>query len=240
MEKVWQRCLNSWAVRVSDQEMNTDLLIMGAGGFGREASLLVEEINAASAGRKWRLLGFIDDDEAKWGLNLRGYPVIGGREALEKFNHDVQVSCVISDPRSRRNMVMQTLETKRQFATLIHPEVTVTGGIDCGEGVLINRGCLLTVDIKIGDHVLINPGCGIGHDADIGAFSTLMWRVNISGNVIIGDKCLIGSGATVLQGVKVGEGSTVGAGAVVTADLPANCTAVGVPARVIDGSNHYA
>jgi len=219
---------------VSKQEMTTDLIIIGAGGFGREASLLVEEINAASAGKKWRLLGFIDEDEAKWGLNLRGYPVIGGREALEELNRDVQVICVISDPQDRHRMVRLAEEMKRQFATLVHPEVTVTGGINCGEGVLINKGCLLTVDIKIGDHVLINPACGIGHDADIGAFATLMWRVNISGNVIIGDNCLIGSGATVLQGVKVGEGSTVGAGAVVTGDLPANCIAVGVPARVVE------
>jgi sugar O-acyltransferase (sialic acid O-acetyltransferase NeuD family) len=214
--------------------MTTDLIIIGAGGFGREASLLVEEINAASAGKKWRLLGFIDEDEGKWGLNLRGYPVIGGREALEELNRAVQVICVISDPRDRHRMVGLAEGMKRQFATLIHPEVTIGGGVECGDGVLINKGCLLTVDIKIGDHVLINPGCGIGHDAAIGACTTLMWRVNISGNVTVGDNCLIGSGATVLQGVKVGEGSTVGAGAVVTGDLPGKCTAVGVPARVVE------
>ena len=56
---------------------------------------------------------------------------------------------------------------------------------------------------------------------------------NISGNVRIADATLIGSGATILQGLTIGKNCIVGAGAVVTKDLPDNCTAVGVPARII-------
>ncbi|HED23611.1 MAG TPA: transferase, partial [Firmicutes bacterium] len=60
-----------------------------------------------------------------------------------------------------------------------------------------------------------------------------MWRVNISGNVKVGEGVMIGTGATVLQGVQVGPWCRIGAGAVVTKDLPANCTAVGVPAEIV-------
>lgn len=45
--------------------------------------------------------------------------------------------------------------------------------------------------------------------------------------------CYIASGVTILEGVCIGENAIVGAGAVVIDDLPANITAVGVPARVI-------
>jgi acetyltransferase EpsM len=60
-----------------------------------------------------------------------------------------------------------------------------------------------------------------------------MWHVNISGSVEIAEGCLLGTKATVLQGKKIGSWTTVGAGTVVTRDLPANCTAVGIPAKVI-------
>lgn len=211
-----------------------DLIIIGAGGFAREASLLVEEINNSSPGKnEWNLLGFIDEDHSKWGMELRGYPVLGGWAVLAKLPAEVSAICVVGEPAAKKKLVDLAGEQGRQFANLIHPHVEMACDISIGKGILINKGCLLTVNLKIGDHVLVNPGCGIGHDAVIGAYTTLMWRVNISGTVNVGKGCLIGTGAVILQGKSIGDGATVGAGAVVTDDLPTNCTAVGVPARVI-------
>ena len=217
--------------------MIKELVIIGAGGFGREASLLVEDINQATEGSKWNLLGFIDEDQALKGKVMRGYPVIGGWEVLAELPRDARVICVVGEPAAKRKLVEKALSMGRDFATVIHPEVKLAGDVEVGRGVLINKGCLLTTNIKIGDHVSVNPGCGIGHDAVIGDFSTLMWRVNISGNVRIGEGCLLGTGATVLQGLSVGAGTVIGAGAVVTKDIPGNCTAVGVPAQVIKGES---
>jgi sugar O-acyltransferase (sialic acid O-acetyltransferase NeuD family) len=217
--------------------MNNELVIIGAGGFGRETSLLVEEINQAARGDNWNLLGFIDEDQALWGKALRGYPVIGGWEALAELPRVVKMICVVGEPVAKRKMVEKALAMGREFASLIHPEVKLAGDIELGRGVLINKGCLLTTKIYIGDHVSVNPGCGIGHDAVIGAFTTMMWRVNISGNVIIGEGCLLGTGATVLQGLSVGSNTIIGAGAVVTKDITENCTAVGIPAQVIKGES---
>jgi sugar O-acyltransferase (sialic acid O-acetyltransferase NeuD family) len=216
--------------------MAEQLVIFGAGGFGREASLLIEEINQAD-GEKWRFLGFIDEDQALWGKVLRGYPVLGGWEALAELPRDVKIICVVGKPAVKRNLVEKALAGGRDFATLIHPEVKLAGEVEVGRGVLINKGCLLTTNTLIGDHVSVNPGCGIGHDAVIGAYTTLMWRVNISGNVKIGEGCLLGTGVTVLQGLSVGSGAVIGAGAVVTKDIPENCTAVGVPAQVVKGES---
>jgi UDP-perosamine 4-acetyltransferase len=44
---------------------------------------------------------------------------------------------------------------------------------------------------------------------------------------------MLGTGTKVIQGLKIGKNTMIGAGAVVISDIPDNCTAVGVPARVI-------
>ncbi len=215
----------------SDQLMLKEMVILGAGGFGREASLLVEQINEAASGEHLKLLGFIDEDNNKWGQKMRGYPVLGGWDYLSRLSAKTLVICVVGDPASKKRMVTRSGELGRKYIKLLDPALIAASEISLGEGVFMNRGCLLTTNIAIGNHVSINPGCGIGHDVKIGDFTTLMWRVNISGNVRIGEGCLIGSGATVLQGLTIGQGVTVGAGAVVTKDLPDGSTAVGVPAR---------
>ena len=49
----------------------------------------------------------------------------------------------------------------------------------------------------------------------------------------IGNHVWIGSGAKILKGVTIGNGSIVAAGAVVVQDVPENCLAAGVPARIV-------
>jgi len=49
----------------------------------------------------------------------------------------------------------------------------------------------------------------------------------------VGEGTFIGLGSSVIPGIRIGRWSVIGAGAAVTEDLPDNCTAVGVPARVI-------
>jgi serine O-acetyltransferase len=50
---------------------------------------------------------------------------------------------------------------------------------------------------------------------------------------VLGDHVFIGAGAKIIGGVRVGNGARIGANAVVVHDVPAHCTVVGVPARIV-------
>ena len=93
----------------------------------------------------------------------------------------------------------------------------------------------------IGRRFFIDHGMGIviGETAEIGDGVMLYHGVTLGGQVLtqtkrhptIGDNVTIGAGAKVLGPITIGEGSAVGANAVVTKDVPANCIAIGIPAK---------
>lgn len=105
--------------------------------------------------------------------------------------------------------------------------------VEIGEGCIICAGSIATVNIHIGNNVIINLDCTIGHDTKIGDYVTVYPSANISGLVTIEEAAEIGTGTQIIQGKRIGEATIVGAGAVVISDLPAKCTAVGSPAKII-------
>lgn len=207
-----------------------NIVIVGAGGVGRETSLIIQQINELKS--TWNLIGFIDDNVNSWGNVINGYPVIGGIDSLEVLPSDTYIVIAIANYEVKRKIVNR-INNKFKFATIIHPKVYIHDYINIGEGTLIYEGAILTTNIKVGNHVIISPKCGIGHDSIIKDYVSLLWNVNISGNDIIEEGVMMGSASTVIQGKRIGKGSTVGAGAVVIDNIDSYSTVVGVPAKVI-------
>ena len=75
--------------------------------------------------------------------------------------------------------------------------------------------------------------CTVGHDAMIDNYCSFMPSVNISGEVKVGEVVFVGTGAQIINQVEIGYNTIIGAGATVVKSLPANCTAVGMPAKPI-------
>lgn len=207
-----------------------NIVIIGAGGVGRETSLIIQQINELEP--TWNLIGFIDDNEDNWGKVINGYSVIGGIDSLEFLTPDTYVLIAIANYEVKKKIVNK-INNKLKFATIIHPKVWVHDYMTIGEGTIIYEGAILTANIEIGNHVIISPKCGVGHDSIIKDYVSLLWNVNVSGNDIIEEGVMMGSGSTVIQGKKIGKGSNIGAGAVVIEDVDSFSTAIGVPAKVI-------
>lgn len=208
------------------------ILIIGAGGFGREVAWLIERINEKN--KVWNLLGFIDDNPNAQGNDLNGYKVVGTINDLGFYN-DVYVTCAVGSSKTRRAIIekIKKINSNIKFATLVDPTVEMSRFVEIGVGTIICAHTILTTNIKIGEHVIINLDCTVGHDAILSNYVTLYPSVNASGNTTYGECVELGTGAQIIQGKVIGKGSIVGAGSVVVKDLPDECTAVGAPAKPI-------
>lgn len=211
-----------------------DLVIIGAGGSGREIAFLAKEIVFNYSDKEFlHLVGFVDDNPLSQNSIIDGTPVIGKIEDLLNIKKETYVICSIANCNVKRSIIKKIKQNPfLKFATLVHPTVILSKTVKLGEGCIVYPYSVMTVDIEIGNHVLIGPKTGVGHGTKIEDYCSLLWNVNISGDVTIEEAAFIGTNATVLQGLKIGTNSTIGAGAVVTKDIPSYLLAVGVPAKI--------
>jgi len=101
----------------------------------------------------------------------------------------------------------------------IHP------GANIGRRVFIDHG----VGVVIGETTIIGDDVLIYQQVTLGGVSTDKGKRHPT----IEDGAVIGAGAKVLGNIIIGKNSKVGANSVVIKDVPTDCTAVGIPARVI-------
>jgi len=206
----------------------TPLVIIGAGGFGREILDIVRDINHAAP--TFDFLGFLDDGEANCALLERiGAPFLGPSSRLVDLTAGYVIGIGAPGPRRRIDAMAQSWG--RQAASLTHPSATIGSDIRVGDGAVIAAGVRLTTNIVVGRFAHINLNCTIGHDTIVGDFATLHPGVHLGGGCVIGEGATLGLGSVVLPYVHVGRGAIVGAGAVVVRDVAPDSTVVGMVAR---------
>lgn len=112
----------------------------------------------------------------------------------------------------------------------IKPIAEVITGIELPSEVKLGRrfridhfgGIVISGDAEFGDDCVIRNGVTVG-----------LRHAGQRGSPIVGSRVDIGAGAKVLGPIRIGDDVQIGANAVVLTDVPSNCIAVGVPARII-------
>ena len=101
----------------------------------------------------------------------------------------------------------------------IHPGATI------GKGLFIDHG----MGVVVGETTIIGDYCLLYQNVTLGGTGKETGKRHPT----LGNHVMVGSGAKVLGPFKVGDNARIAAGAVVLNEIPANCTAVGVPAHVV-------
>lgn len=114
---------------------------------------------------------------------------------------------------------MISQRSRKKTGIEIHP------GAKIDEGLFIDHGA----GIVIGETTVIGKNCVIYQGVTLGGTGKETGKRHPT----LGDNVMVGSGARVLGPVNIGNNVKIAAGAVVLHDIPDNCTAVGVPARVV-------
>ncbi len=213
------------------------LVIIGAGGFAREARLLAADITRDPGNdREYEFAGYVISDTSQIGPTDSDNEILGDfdwlRDNRQKFDC-LALGIGYAAPRLRVSRQLEAEYGPDLWPSFVHP----TANFDrdsclVGHGVQICSGVQGTVNLEFQPFAVVHYGCTVGHETVIGRACAVNPGANISGGVRLGDGVLIGTGAQVLQYLEIGDNTIVGAGAVVTRPLPADVTAVGVPARI--------
>lgn len=208
-----------------------DIVIIGAGDFGKEVAWLIDDINSAKA--IYNILGYVDDNENLHGCYINGYKVIGNSDYLNKIAEQNELHSVISIQNGDVKKLLASKISNVKWETIIHPSVIMSKYVKVGKGTIVTAGNIVSTNVVIGDHCLLNLACTIGHDCIIEDYVCIMPGCNFSGYTLLKEGCWIGTGVKIIPKKTIESGSIIGAGAVVIKDIIEPGTYAGVPARKI-------
>ena len=209
------------------------LLVVGAGGFAREAAETARAIHSVDGSVS--LLGFLDDDPTLHGTTVGGIPVLGPVEAVAD-HPDAVVVVAVGRPDAytvRRGIVARLALPADRYATLVHPASSVGSSCSVGAGTVVLAQVVMTADVMVGHHVVVMPQVVLPHDARVDDYATLASGVRLGGGVHVCTGAYVGSGACVREGRRIGAWSLVGMGSTVLTDVPDERMWFGSPARDI-------
>lgn len=203
------------------------IIIVGAGGFGRELLLWIKDINKAKP--TWTIAGFIDDNLHALDNVECDYHIIGTIKDWQP-REDEEFAIALADPYTKEKVAQALKEKGAKFATVIHPTGIITEFSHYGEGLVMFPYSKLSCNSTVGDFVTILSS-PIGHDTYIGDYSTISGNCNVVRNVEIGKYVFLAAGVCIAQDVCIGDGAYLGLGAVVLKDVIPGAKMFGNPAR---------
>lgn len=206
-----------------------NIVIYGAGGYGKEVACLIHAINAMKS--IWNILGFIDDG-LPVGESTPYGKVLGGLGVLNDWREKLYVVMAIGNPFMLKKIINKLSNTNLEFPNVISPDIRFydLDLIGFGRGNILGFNCIISYNTTFGDFNILNSDVIIGHDVKIGSCNVFNPSVRISGNVTIGDANLFGVSSVILQNKRIGNNTIISSNSVVMRHTKDNSTYLGNPA----------
>ncbi|MBQ6533631.1 MAG: acetyltransferase [Opitutales bacterium] len=207
-----------------------NIVIVGAGGFGRE--VFNYACDCVRAGADWQVKGFIDDNPDA--LNGYDYPkkIIGSVKEYAPAEGDFFL-CAVGTPKAKKSVVETLKGRGAKFEKLVHPTAYVGVNVKLGEGVVVCPQAKLICDVSLGDFAMVNCASACGHDSDIGAYAVINSFCDITGFCKVGEGAFFASRVSMRPGSKVGNWASVGIGSCVIMNIKDGVSAFGNPAAAL-------
>ena len=210
--------------------MTKHLLIVGAGGFGRELYGIARE--AVGYGTEFDVKGFLDArPDALDGF--AGYPPVLGDPMTYVPSADEVFITALGGIASRRRCAAALEARGAAFIPVVHRSASLGPNAVVGVGTLVAQNAVVSADAVVGRHACVFQGTVVGHDARVGDFAHVYSLCALGGGVTVGAGAVVYPGAQVVPRRTLGADSVVGVGSVVLLDVAPGETVFGNPARPV-------
>lgn len=205
------------------------MLIVGAGGFGRE---VLQWARDAWPDHDDLIGGFLSDDPRRLDGFSTGFRIV---DSVASYAHragdylllGVGVAYV-------RRVVAERLASRgAAFLTLVHPRAVVAESARITQGSIVCPHAIVSDSATLGTCVLVNYHASLGHDSTAGDYAVLSPYATLGGGASVGEDAFLGLHASVGPGRSVGARSKVSANSCVLSDTPSDSIIYGVPGRIV-------
>lgn len=207
------------------------LLIIGAGGLGRE--VLAWARQSEGHGVDWEIKGFLDDNEQALAGFRTPAPWIGTIQGHQPAENEVFI-CAVGNPAIKRRCY-ETIEARGgRFISLIHRTAIMGDSVELSPGVILCPYSVVSGYNRLGKGVVVNLHATVDHDASVGDWSQINCHCDVTASVRIGREVWLSSHVLIAPSLNIGDGAYIGAGSAVLRDVDPGSKVVGVPARRIE------
>jgi sugar O-acyltransferase (sialic acid O-acetyltransferase NeuD family) len=203
------------------------ILIIGAGGFGRE---VLHWATAAWPSDAKRIAGFLSADSGRLHGHSTHLAIVGDPETFE-FEPGDACLLAIGIPGVRRQVAESLLARGAEFLTLIHPTAIVAPTATIGSGSIICPYAIVSDSCRLGRFVIVNYHASLGHDSGAEDFSVLSPYASLGGNACLGTDAFLGMHAAVGPGKSLGARTKVSANSCALTNSLPDSIIFGVPGR---------
>lgn len=186
--------------------MLKQLVIIGAGGVGREIAAVLKKHPL----KGYKLVGFIDDAQPV-GTLVNGLSILGSTQWVMDNAVDLGVILAFGNPQVRKKVIEKFQTVTLEYPSLIHPNVSVHDEetVVIGNGCYIADGCILTTNIVVEDFCFLNSCCTLQHDSYISYNCVFMPGVRITGGARIGNNTYIAPNCVIATNTQIESDSFI-------------------------------